>query len=133
MMPVAVRLSKNFYARFGDEATNELIGVINDVAQSQDSTLKDAFAQQIAVFDAKLEHTVAIFDAKLEQRLAQTVAQMDAKMEARFKAERLDARFAAVDVQFAQLRSEMQGLQTTLIRWMFLFFIGSALTVIGFR
>jgi hypothetical protein len=121
-MPVAVRLSKNFYARFGDEATNELIGVINDVAQSQDSSLKDAFAQQIAVFDAKLE-----------QRLAETVMLIDGKVEQRFREARLESRFATVDSRFAEIRGEMKDMQSTLIRWMFLFWIGSALTIIGFR
>jgi hypothetical protein len=103
-MPVAVRLSKNFYARFGDEATNELIGVINDVAQSQESTLKDAFAQHIAVFDAKLEQRIGALDSRLDQ----TMAVFDEKLERRL----------------AETKSD-------LLKWMFAFWATNTLAIVG--
>jgi hypothetical protein len=58
-------------------------------------------------------HNFALFDAKLEQRIAEVNAR--------------------VDTRFAELRTELQGLHSTLLRWMFLFFIGTGLTIIGFR
>jgi hypothetical protein len=131
MMPVAVRLSRNFYDRFGDEATNELVTLLNDVNLTNRSELKDAFGTSLSVFDEKLERRLAQTVAQMEKRLAETVAQIDANVDRRFREERLEARFAAIDVQFAEVRGEMKGLQSHLVRWMFGFWVASTLTIVG--
>ena len=128
-MPVAVRLSRNFYDRFGDEATNELVTLLNDVDLTYRSELKDAFANNIAVFDAKLEQRLAAQDARIEKRLAE----QDAKFEKRFVEQdaKFDKRFAAIDIQFAEVRGDMKGLQSTLLRWMFGFWAATVLSLAG--
>ena len=117
-MPVAVRLSRNFYDRFGDEATNELVTLLNDVDLTYRSELKDAFANNIAVFDAKLEQRLAAQDARIEKRLAEQDA-------------RFEKRFATIDIQFAEVRGDMKGLQSTLLRWMFGFWAATVLSLAG--
>ena len=59
------------------------------------------------------------FDAKLEQRLAEQHARLDAKLD-RFYVE-LNAK---INLVAAELRSE-------LIKWSFLFWIGTVLTIVG--
>ncbi len=53
----------------------------------------------------------ARFDAKLEQRVAELRQEMKAG--------------------FADLRTEIANLRADLVKWMFLFWVGTALTVIG--
>ncbi len=161
-MPVAVRLSRNFYERFGDDATNELIALLNDVDFTYRTELKDAFAGSLAVFDAKLEQRVAEATARFDARFAEVEAKFDARfaeVEARFDARfaeveaRFDARFAeveakfekrftaievkseqrfaAVDLAIANLAGEMKGMQSSLLRWMFAFWVASTAATIS--
>jgi hypothetical protein len=117
-MPVAVRLSRNFYERFGDDATNELIALLNDVDFTHRTELKDAFAGSLAVFDAKLEQRLAEQMAEIDRRFVEMDAkfehrfvEMDAKFERRFV--ELDAkfehRFAAMDAKFEHRFAEMDA------------------------
>ncbi len=87
----------------------------NRVDLTYRTELRELNEINFARFDAKLEQRIAQLDAKLEQR----IAQLDAKLEQRT----------------AELRAEMrvgfQALETKLIRWMFLFWIGQAVTTLG--
>ena len=83
------------------------------------SDLRELNELNFARFDAKVEQRFAQFEAKVEQRLAQfdvKFSQLDATLERRV----------------AELRAEIQiglhSLETKLIRWMFLFWIGQAAT-----
>ena len=127
-MPVAVRLSKNFYDRFGDEATNELVTLLNDVDLTYRSELRDAFAGNIAVFDAKLAQRLAEQDARIDVKFTE----MDAKFEMKFAAmdAKFEKRFAGIDVQLADLRGDLKGLQASLLRWMFGFWAASTITTV---
>ena len=76
-MPVTAKLSRQFYERFGDELTNELVNWMNMVDAAYRSDFRELFEVHFGRFDAKLEQRVAQLDAKLEQR----VAQLDARLE----------------------------------------------------
>ncbi|MCC7194225.1 MAG: hypothetical protein IT356_01585 [Gemmatimonadaceae bacterium] len=139
-MPVAVRLSRNFYERFGDDATNELIALLNDVDFTYRTELKDAFAGSLAVFDAKLEQRIAEATARFDARFAEVEARFDARLaeiEARFDKRftaiegRSEQRFAAVDLAIANLAGEMKGMQSSLLRWMFAFWVASTAATIS--
>lgn len=66
-MPVA-KLSRNFYEKFGDELTDELVNCLNSIEATYRLELRDLF-----------EAHFGRFEAKLEQRLAQTTGDLRAE------------------------------------------------------
>jgi len=143
-MPVTAKLSRAFYEKLGDALANELVEWFNQVDATYRSNLRELNELNFARFDAKVEQRFVQFEAKIERRFAQ----FEAKVEQRFA--QVDARFtqfeAKVEQRFAQydatlerriveLRAEVQiglhALETKLIRWMFLFWIGQAATTVG--
>ena len=110
-MPVTAKLSRKFYEKFGDELTNELVEWFNQVDTAYRVEFRELFEVHFGRFDAKLEQRVAQLDAKLEQR----VAQLDSKLEQRG----------------AQLETKLEHMKTELLRWNFLFWIGTLGTVVA--
>ena len=131
-MPIAVKLSRKFYDAFGDEVVNELVEVLNQVDLAYRGTLHELNEANFSRLDerfARVDERFARFDEKL------------AHVEANVRAE-MQAGFAKVDTKFADLRAEMQtafamtdtkiaNLRGELVKWMFLFWAGTAITVIG--
>jgi len=76
-MPVTAKLSRQFYERFGDELTNELVNWMNMVDAAYRSDFRELFEVHFGRFDAKLEQRVA----QLEARMDRHAAQVDAKLE----------------------------------------------------
>ena len=103
-MPVTAKLSRQFYDRFGDEIANELVEWFNQVDATYRGDLRELNELNFARFDAKLEQRFAEYDVKLERRFAQ----QDAKWEQRFA-----------------------GLETRLLRWMFLFWATNLAALVG--
>ena len=134
-MPVTAKLSRKFYETFGDELTNEIVEWFNSVDLAYRTDLKEFNELNFARFDAKLEQRLGELDHKLELRLAE----LDQKFERRLA--ELDQKFelhlAELDHKLEQrtiaLRAEMhQGisrLRAELIKWMFLFWIGTVGTI----
>ena len=86
-MPIAARLSKKFYDKFGEDLAQEMVDWFNQMDQTYRDDLK-----------ALNELNFARFDAKLEQRTAELGA---------------------------ELRIEMARLRAELIKWMFVFWLGT--------
>jgi hypothetical protein len=107
-MPVTAKLSRKFYDKLGDDVANELVEWFNTVDATYRGDLRELN-----------ELNFARFDAKLEQRLAE----LRADLRAEFHHELADLR--------GELRSGLAGLKTELVKWMFLFWVGTAVTVIG--
>ena len=136
-MPVTAKLSRGFYEKLGDELANELVEWFNLVDATYRTDLRELNELNFARFDAKVEQRFAQSDAKWEQRFTQ----VEAKWERRFGQleAKVDQRFAQADAtleqRVAELRAEirvgLQTLETKLIRWMFLFWIGQAATTVG--
>ena len=110
-MPVTAKLSRKFYEKFGDDITNELVDWFNKVDATYRSDLRELNEVNFARFDARLEQRAAQLDAKIEQLRAELKAALTT-LEAR-----LDAR--------------MSAFETRIIRWMFLFWVGQAVTTVG--
>jgi len=110
-MPVTAKPSRKFYEKFGDDITNELVDWFNKVDATYRSDLRELNEVNFARFDARLEQRAAQLDAKIEQLRAELKAALTA-LEAR-----LDAR--------------MSAFETRIIRWMFLFWVGQAVTTVG--
>ena len=57
-MPVA-KLSREFYERFGDKLTDELVNCLNSIEASYRAELRDLFAAHFERFEEKLERRLA--------------------------------------------------------------------------
>ncbi len=68
-MPVA-KLSREFYDRFGDKVTDELVNCLSSIEASYRAEIKDLFAAHFGRFEEKLEHRLATTKAELGQELA---------------------------------------------------------------
>jgi hypothetical protein len=122
-MPVTAKLSKKFYDTLGEDVANELVDWFNQVDATYRSELRDLN-----------ELNFARFDAKLEQRIAEVRADMavfHGKVESQ-----VDALSHKVDAQAESLRgymdSRIDSLRAELIKWMFLFWLGTVATMLGF-
>jgi hypothetical protein len=101
-VPIAVKLSKKFYDRLGEDIVNELVEWFNQMDVTYRSDLRE------------LNETNWLrFDAKLEQRIAEVRSELQA-----FKAE---------------IRGDLKELKADLIKWMFLFWAGTAFAGLLFR
>ena len=109
-MPVA-KLSREFYDRFGDKVTDELVNCLNSIEASYRAEIKDLFAAHFGRFEEKLE-----------RRLAETAANLG-----RFE-EKLERRLAETT---AELRVEIHSVKADLIKWTFVFWAPVALAMIG--
>ena len=114
-MPVAAKFSKEFYDRFGHELTDELVSYLNQIDSDYRSELRELNELNFARFDAKLEQRIAELRAEFRQEIA-----------------RLES---SLNQSIAELRIEfhtgLAALETKLIRWMFVFWAGSTLTILG--
>jgi hypothetical protein len=104
-MPITARLSKKFYEKFGEDLAQEMVDWFNQMDQTYRADLTSLNELNFARFDAKLEQRAAELGAKIEQR----TAELDAKIELRS----------------AELRIEMAKLRADLIKWMFVFWLGT--------
>ena len=81
----------------------------------------------------------ARFDAKVGERMAELRASIEAtlrsEMDTRFAAVRsdMDARFARVDQRFETVLDQVRDTKTSMIKWMFGFWVGTALIILGSR
>ena len=69
-MAVTAKLSRKFYEKFGDELTNELVELLNNVDATYRTELRELNEANFARFDAKLDALEARFEGKLEAGLA---------------------------------------------------------------
>jgi hypothetical protein len=117
-VPVTAKLSRLFYERFGEQIANELVDWFNAVDATYRSDLRELN-----------EINFARFEAKLEQRLAEFRAELVTMFEKRFVA--IEGRLSTLEREMQLLRSEVRGdmkaLEARLVKWMFLFWAGTAL------
>ena len=103
-MPVTAKFSEEFYAKFGHQVVDELVDWFNKV----DLTYRSEFRELFEVNFARV-------DAKLEQRIAELRAEFIGEL-------------SGVKAEFS---SKLAALETRLIRWMFLFWVGTIGTMIA--
>ena len=112
-MPVTARLSRKFYEALGEDIANELVDWFNAVDLTYRADLRELNELNFARFDAKLEQRIAQSEARLNAKIDRVEAQLNAKID-RVAAE-LDAK---IDRGLAELRAD-------LLKWMFLFWLGT--------
>jgi hypothetical protein len=127
-MPVA-KLSREFYERFGDKLTDELVNCLNSIEGSYRAELRD-------LFDAHFGR----FEEKLERRLMDSKAELGAaKAELGIKIEQLRAEFgttierqrAAFGASIEQLRVELHSTKADMLKWSVGLWVPVTLAVIG--
>lgn len=119
-MPVALKLSKEFYDRLGKEVANEFVDSLNAVDQSYRQEFRELFDANFRRIEGRMDGIEARLDA-MEARIERmdgTVVHTDV-----FEA-RLGAFESRMDAKLAELKSE-------LLRWMFLFWVGTMGTVLA--
>jgi len=94
-VPVAAKLSKKFYDRFGEDIVNELVEWFNQMDATYRADLRELN-----------EMNWARFDAKLEQRVSEIRSEMQTIK--------------------AEVRGDLKELKAVIIKWMFLFWAGTA-------
>ena len=116
-MPVA-KLSREFYDRFGDKLTDELVNCLNSIEASYRAEIKDLFAAHFGRFEEKLERyaaetaaQLARFEKRFEHRLAETAtdfARFEADTATRFAGfeEKFEHRLAETATGFARLEAD---------------------------
>ena len=107
-MPVAAKFSKEFYDRFGHELTDELVSYLNQIDADYRSELRELNELNFARFDAKLEQRIAELRSELMQQLAELRGELR-----------------------TEIHTGLAKLETRLIRWMFVFWAGSTLTMLA--
>ena len=110
-MPVTGKLSRKFYERLGDEIANELVEWFNAVDSTYKSDLKELNELNWNRFRAELRSE---FDRNFRELRSD-----------------LDRRFGAIDTRFAKVEVQMTELRAELIKWMFLFWLGTVATLGG--
>lgn len=130
-MPVTAKLSRRFYEKFGDDIANELVEWFNQVDLTYRADLRELNELNFARFDAKLEQRVAELDSKFEKRLAEFEAKFEkrlAELETKFE-KRLAELETTFEIRLAELDAKIDartaGLRAELIKWMFVFWIGT--------
>ena len=121
-MPVTAKLSRQFYERFGDELTNELVNWMNMVDAAYRSDFRELFEVHFGRFDAKLEQRVAQLDAKVDRRLGELEARLDrrtADLEAR------------MDKHAAQVDAKLERMKVEILRWNILMWMTTLGTVVA--
>jgi len=64
-MPVTAKLSRKFYETFGDDLTNELVDLLNQVDMTYRSELREMNELNYARFEARLDQRIAEVRAEL--------------------------------------------------------------------
>jgi hypothetical protein len=114
-MPVTAVLSKKFYEKFGEDITNELVNWFNAVDGTYRADLRERNDLNFARFDAKMGERMAELRGEMKVDLAQ-----------------LDAKIAALgDALRKELAQSLGELKSGLLKWMFGFWVATALTLIG--
>lgn len=121
-MPVTAKLSRQFYERLGEDVANELVEWFNAVDATYRADLTHLNEVNFQRFDAKLEQRLAQSDAKLEQRFSEV------KTDIMRLEERMDRRFDAI---IQQQQTALAELRAELVKWMFLFWVGTLGTLIA--
>ena len=136
LVPVTAKLSRQFYERLGDEITNELVDWLNQVDTSYRLELRELNESNFGRFDANVERRFAESDAKVERRFAEferRFADFEVKVDRRFAdvEVRMEQRFAELELKIEKIRSEMAAFKAELIKWMFLFWLGTVATTLA--
>jgi hypothetical protein len=138
-MPVTARLSRRFYEKFGDEIVNELVEWLNQVDLTYRAELRDLNEANFSRFDAKLEQRLAELRGELRTEMHALAGGLRSEMHAFAGGLRSEMHEMSGDLRAemhamrGELRADMHAMKADMIKWMFLFWAGTALAGLLFR
>ena len=121
-MPVTPTLLLKLRKTLGDEAANDLVTWVDQ-----------ATARELGHVRELAELHYGRFDARLEQRLAELRADVDARIES-LRTElhtRIESLRTDLYTRIDAVRVEMMAQRADLIKWMFLFWVGTIVPLAG--
>jgi ABC-type phosphate transport system auxiliary subunit len=121
-MPVTAKLSQKFYQRLGDDIATELVEWFNAVDATYRSDVRAIADAQSARIDAQM--------GQMRAELRQEIAGLGAELRQEIGESR-----SALHQEIGELRTETRAgfadLKAELLRWMFLFWVGTMGTVLA--
>ena len=127
-MPVA-KLSREFYEKFGDKVTDELVNCLNSIEGSYRAELRDLFDAQFGRFEEKLERRLTDAKAELGIKIEQLRAELGTTIE------QLRAEFGTTRGEFGtsieKLRVELHSTKAYMLKLSVGLWIPVTLAVIG--
>ncbi len=152
-MPVTAKLSSRFYDKLGDDVTNELVTWLNAVDAEFRNELREANDRNWDRFRAELETMSARLTGEFRGGLAELRTELRtglaegqkglAVAQAGFGASLADFRTeintsladfrTEVRTEMSNLRVEIHQESTKQLRWMFLFWVMTVLTIAGLK
>jgi hypothetical protein len=110
-MPVTARLLQRLHETLGDEATNDLLSWWEEAATVNRAAVREVADLYFERFNAHLEKGLAEVRSEMKQGFAEVRAEMNQRI--------------------AEVRSEMANQRADLIKWMFIFWVGTVVPLAG--
>lgn len=132
-MPVTANFSEAFYERLGHDIVEELVAFLNRIDTSYKVELRELNELNYQRFDAMVGQRFAQADLKLEQRIGELragIIESRAVLHSDIAALRGELH-GEIGTSRGELRSTLAQMESKLIRWMFVFWAGSTLTILG--
>ena len=121
-MPVTAKLSRKFYERLGDDVAGALVDWFNAVDLTYQTQLKEINELNWERFKATLQAEIATLRGEFRAGLADLRSEFIATISATSKEQ---------SSEVAKLRGEMDAMGTRLLKWMFVYWCGSVIAVVG--
>ncbi len=145
-MPVTAKLSRKFYDTLGDDVANELVAWFNAVDLTYRTDLRELNELNHGRFMAKLAEGMTGIRADLERQIGEVRSDLRAdigslrfefktdieSLRSELKRDIAETRMAT-EALGSQLRLEMAGHRADLIKWMFLFWVGTVAVGVATR
>ncbi|MDZ7362189.1 MAG: hypothetical protein ONB46_15905 [candidate division KSB1 bacterium] len=126
-MPVAIKIPPALRRVFDVEAEAAFIDVLNEFNAAQRNGFESTLETHLKAFKEYLDRRLVETDAKIEKRFAEADLKNEKRLaEADIKNEK---RFVETNTNFQKRLAEYHASQ---LRWMFAFFIGNIVTLLGF-
>ncbi|HYN83338.1 MAG TPA: hypothetical protein VES88_17805 [Gemmatimonadaceae bacterium] len=110
-MPVTAKLSRKFYERLGDDIAGELVDWFNAVDATYQQQLRHINELNWERFKAQLDATRSALDGEMQAMRAELRGEMQAMR--------------------SELRGEMAAMRADLLKWMFVYWTGTVVTLGG--
>jgi hypothetical protein len=127
-VPVTAKLSRKFYERFGDDIAGELVDWFNAVDLTYQSQLKELNELNWERFKATLQGEIATLRA--DSRTDMSTLREELRTEMSTLREELRTEMSALS---ERLGREISGLRSELLKWMFLFWCVTMISMFGLR
>ena len=139
-MPVTAKLSQKFYQRLGDDVANELVEWLNAVDTSYRQEFKDLFEANFGRVEARMDELraevrhemgeVRALLGRAETRFDERSASLASRLDARIDEHRAETRSGFSNIE-SRMDAKLSELKSELLRWMFLFWVGTMGTVLA--